>query len=66
VAQESAESTGTPLPLKVTLVVEPPEELLASVSWPALEPAAVGPNCTVKLAVWLVFSVNGKVCPETE
>jgi hypothetical protein len=49
--QESVESTGTPVPLKATVVEAPVEELLASVSWPVAGPAAVGSNCTVNVTV---------------
>lgn len=64
---EIAVNTGTPVPLRLTSVEEPVDELLASVSWPVAEPAAVGSNCTVSLAVGLEeVSVSGKVTPEME
>ena len=44
-------STGTPVPLRLTVVVVPVDELLVSVSAPVAAPAAVGSNCTVSVAV---------------
>ena len=49
--QVSPVSTGTPVPLRLTVVVVPVEELLVSVSDPVAAPAAVGSNCTVNVAV---------------
>ena len=49
--QLSPLSTGTPVPLRVTTVEVPPEELLVRVSGPAAVPAVVGSNCTVSVAV---------------
>ena len=44
------------------------EELLVMVSEPLSNPrrAAVGLNSTLRVAVWVGFSVRGKVAPETE
>ena len=42
--QESPVSTGTPVPLRLITVEGPVEELLASVSWPAADPAVEGSN----------------------
>jgi hypothetical protein len=64
--QETAVSTGTPVPLKAMGVDAPVEELLARVSWPAAAPAAVGSNRTVRFAVAFGFNVKGNVTPETE
>jgi hypothetical protein len=64
--QERLLSTGLPVPLKLTTVDEPLEELLDSVNCPLSAPAVVGANCTVSEAVWPGFKVNGKVAPETE
>src|SRR5580693_2795380 len=50
-AQVSPLSTGTPVPLKPTTVDVPVDELLVRVSDPVTAPAAVGSNCTVKVAV---------------
>jgi hypothetical protein len=50
-AQLSALSTGTPVPLRLTTVEVPLEELLVMVSEPEDAPAAVGSNCTVNVAV---------------
>ena len=50
-AQLSPFSTGTPVPLRLTAVEPPVDELLVSVSAPDAAPAAVGLNCTVNAAV---------------
>jgi hypothetical protein len=50
-AQVNPVSTGTPVPLSATLVVVPVDELLVRVSVPLAAPAAVGSNCTVRVAV---------------
>jgi hypothetical protein len=42
------------------------DELLAMVSVPLAAPAAVGSNCTVRVAVWFGFNVSGKLAPEVE
>ena len=44
------------------------EELLVTVSEPLTSPSrvAIGLNCTLRVAVWVGFSVRGKVAPETE
>jgi hypothetical protein len=65
-AQLNPVSTGTPVPLRFTIVELPVDELLVSVSVPDAAPAAVGSNCTVNVAVWLGVKVSGKVAPETE
>jgi len=44
-------STGTPVPLKLTTVDVPLEELLVSMREPETAPAAVGSNCTARVAV---------------
>jgi len=44
-------STGTPVPVKLTTIELPLEELLVRVSVPDAAPAAVGSNCTVSVAV---------------
>jgi len=49
--QLSPLSTGTPVPLRLTAVEVPPEELLVRVSEPEMAPAVVGSNCTVSVAV---------------
>jgi len=53
------------VPLRLTTVDAPEDELLAMVSEPLEAPAAVGSNCTVSVAVWLGLSVSGNVAPET-
>jgi hypothetical protein len=50
-AQLRALNTGTPVPLRLTRVEEPLEELLVRVREPEAAPAAVGSNCTVSVAV---------------
>ena len=44
------------------------EELLVTVSEPLTSPSklAIGLNSTLRVAVWVGFSVRGKVAPETE
>jgi len=49
--QLSALSTGTPVPLRLTTVEVPLEELLVNVSEPEAAPAVVGSNCSVSVAV---------------
>jgi hypothetical protein len=49
--QLSALNTGTPVPLRLTMVEVPLEELLVRVSEPEAAPAVVGSNCTVSVAV---------------
>jgi hypothetical protein len=44
-------SAGIPVPLRLTMVDVPVDELLVSVSDPVSEPATVGSNCTVSVAV---------------
>jgi hypothetical protein len=63
--QLSALNTGNPVPLRLTTVEDPVEELLVRVSCPVAGPAAVGANFTVSVAVLLGFKVSGKVTPET-
>jgi hypothetical protein len=58
--------TGTAEPLRPTTVDVPVEELLVNVSDPVAEPAAVGLNCNVRLAVCVGLNVSGKVAPDTE
>ena len=59
-------STGVPVPLRLTDVEVPVDELLVNVNSPVAAPAAVGSNCTVRVAVWPAVSVSGKVAPEIE
>ena len=56
-------STGKPVPLRLTVGFD--DAVLVMVNVPVTAPAAVGSNCTVKVAVWLGFRVSGKVAPET-
>jgi hypothetical protein len=50
-AQLNALSTGTPVPLRLTTVEVPLEELLVRVSEPEAAPAVVGSNSTLSVAV---------------
>jgi hypothetical protein len=50
-AQLSAVSAGTPVPLRLINVEVPLDELLVRVSWPVAAPAVLGSNCTVSVAV---------------
>jgi hypothetical protein len=50
-AQVSALSAGTPVPLRLTTADDPLEEVLVMVSWPAAIPVAVGEKSTLKLNV---------------
>jgi hypothetical protein len=63
--QLSALNAGSPRPVRVITVEVPVEELLFRISEPVAAPAVVGSNCTVSVAVWLGFKVNGNVAPET-
>jgi hypothetical protein len=65
-AQLSPVNTGTPVPLRLTAVDDPASELLVNVIWPVAEPAAVGLNCTLSVAVWPGASVTGRPSPEME
>ena len=49
-AQVSPVNTGTPVPVRLTAVELPVDELLVMVSVPEAAPAAVGSNCTVSVA----------------
>jgi len=50
-AQVRPVSTGMPVPLRLTVVDAPVEELLVKVSVPVDAPATVGPNSKVRVAV---------------
>ena len=54
-----------PVPVKRRVVVIPLAELLEMVNWPVAAPAAVGSNCTLRLAVWPGLNVRGKLGPDT-
>jgi hypothetical protein len=63
--QEIALNAGTPVPLRLTDVLAPVEELLVSDSCPVTAPVAEGANCTVSFAVGLEeLRVSGRVMPE--
>jgi hypothetical protein len=51
------------VPLKVIVAVGLVEELLLIVSWPLADPAVVGSNATLSVAVWFGFRVVGKLAP---
>lgn len=63
--QLKATDRGTAAPLRATAVELPVEELLAIVRAPVSEPAAVGANCRLNVAVWPALRVNGNVAPDT-
>jgi hypothetical protein len=63
--QESADKTGTPVPLRPITTEEPLEPSLASVNCPAITPAAVGLNCTFNMADWPGLRETGRAAPET-
>jgi hypothetical protein len=65
-AQVSALNTGTPVPLRLTTVDDPLEEVLVMVSWPVTAPALVGSNCTPSVAVWPGARVTGRPSLEIE
>jgi hypothetical protein len=50
-AQLSPLNTGTPVPPRLTTVEVPVEELLVSASCPVAEPAVVGSNSILRVAV---------------
>ncbi len=50
-AHVSPVNTGTPVPVKLTAVDVPVDELLVRATVPVADPAAVGTNCTVSVAV---------------
>jgi hypothetical protein len=64
-AQLSAVSVGTPVPLRLTAVEAPEKELLFRVREPESVPAATGSNWTVSVTVWLGFRVIGNEAPLT-
>ena len=57
--------TAVPVPLKLTTVELPVDELLEIVNVPANEPTAVGSNCTGNLIATPGVSVTGNVAPAT-
>jgi hypothetical protein len=59
---------GAPVlvPLKVTTVVLPVEELLLIVNWPLAEPVVVGLNRTCSVIDWVGFRVAGRLPPTME
>jgi hypothetical protein len=58
-------STGTPAPLRLMTFVVPVDESLVNVSVPGSVPATLGSNLTINVADWPLFSVSGKLAPET-
>jgi len=54
------------VPLRATVAVFPVDELLLIVSWPLLDPVAVGLNCTCSVTDCVGFSVSGKLWATTE
>jgi hypothetical protein len=62
--QASPLNTGIPVPLRLTTVEVPLDELLVRVNEPESTPAAVGSNRTVNVAVEFGLRISGKVAPE--
>jgi hypothetical protein len=60
-AQLSALNTGTPVPLRLTTVEVPLEELLVIVNWPVTGPDAAGLNWMVSMTLPLAATVIGKL-----
>ena len=56
-------ATAVPVPVSETVAVLPLVELLLIVSCPVSAPVVVGSNCSFSVAVWLGFSVAGKLPP---
>jgi len=65
-AQLNPVSPGTPVPLRLTDVEAPVEELLVIDSCPACPPAAVGSNSTLSVSIWPGDRVVGKPSPGIE
>jgi hypothetical protein len=59
-------AAAVPVPLKLILLVLPPDELLKIVMVPFAAPATVGSKPTWRVTVWPGFSVAGAVAPEIE
>ena len=59
-------SAGMPVPPRFTVAVDPLDESLVMMSWPDAAPDVVGLNRTCSVAVWLGFSVVGKLAPMME
>jgi hypothetical protein len=52
---------AVPVPLRVTAVLPPVDELLLIVILPLADPVAVGRNCTCSVTAWFGFSVTGRL-----
>lgn len=63
--QDSADRTGTPVPLTSITAEAPLEPSLAIVNCPVVTPAAVGVNCTFSVADWPGLRETGRAAPET-
>jgi hypothetical protein len=55
---------AVPVPLRLTTVVPPLEELLVMVSCPLATPTAVGSNSTLGVTAWPGFNVTGNLTPD--
>jgi hypothetical protein len=60
-AQFSPLSTGTPVPLRLTVVDGPVNALLMIVNWPVTGPDAAGLNWMVSVTLPLAATVIGKL-----
>jgi hypothetical protein len=63
-SQDSPLSAVVPVPLRIITVGDPVVELLEMLNCPVTEPADVGSNCTVNVAVCVGFKVTGNETPE--
>ena len=63
--QETALTTGMPVPLRLIAEMGLVEELLEMVSCPTADPEAAGLNCTPSVTAWAGFNVTGNVAPDT-
>jgi len=62
----SAAGVAVALPLRLTVIVAPVEELLEMVSDPVALPVVAGANSSVSVAVWPGVRVTGSVAPTSE
>lgn len=63
VAQLSAVSAGTPMPLRATVAEDAFDALLAMLSWPVADPDALGSNWMVTATLALAPIVIGRLIP---
>ena len=61
-----AVAAATPVPVRLSAIEFPAEELVERFNLPVTEPALVGLNFTVNVRDWPGFNLAGKVPPDTE